>query len=397
MLTNFFNSKEFAEGYEMAFIYRYSPAYENGIKKRITSSIEINPISLFDHYDLYNKIDSISWKCCRKLLKILVNLLLIKYVILLINILRLRKILQTRKVDLLHINNGGYPGSYSTLAMVLAAKLCGVRKIIFVVNNIAEGYRLPTRWLDFYFDQLVIHGVTVFVTGSCYAGDQLHKNLGVPATQITCIHNGIAHRPVTESREEVLRRLGIPEDRIIFSVIAILEERKGQMYLLQALKQFRDTHGSAGMPLCIIEGTGPDEELLKSFVKEQGLEDRVLFIFREPQIFNLINASDFIVLPSVKNEDFPNIILESMSLGKPVIASDFSGIPEQVEHMKSGILVKPKDVSGLMDAIKILADSKDLRITLGNHAKMRFDTHFTDKIAVISYDELYRQLLTEMS
>ncbi len=135
---------------------------------------------------------------------------------------------------------------------------------------------------------------------------------------------------------------------------------------------------------------------MKRFVKEQELENNVLFIPQETQIFNLINASDFIVLPSVKSEDFPNIILESMSLCKPVIASNFSGIPEQIKHMKSGILVKPRDVSGLMDAIKIIVDSKDLRITLGKNAKMRFDTLFTDKNAIKRYSELYKKIIEEI-
>jgi len=396
MLANFFNSKESLETYEVSFVYRDSPAYEHGMDSRVSAPIEKTSVRICDHYDLYTRADAVRWKILRKPLKIIVNLLLVKYVYLFVNIIRLLRILRDRKIDILHVNNGGYPGAYSALAMVIAARLCGIRKVVFVVNNIAQGYRSPERWLDYFFDRIVIRGVAAFVTGSQYAGRKLHENIGVPQSKITCIHNGISPRAITETREEVLRRLGISGDRIMFSVIAILEVRKGQVYLLQALKQFMDTNGAGGMPLCIIEGTGTDEELLKRFVKDQGLENCVLFIPHEPRIFNLINASDFIVLPSVKNEDFPNIILESMSMGKPVIASDFSGIPEQVEHMKSGILVKPKDVSGLMDAIKILADSKDLRISLGNHAKMRFDTHFTDKIAVRRYDELYSQLLTEM-
>jgi len=393
MLTNFFNSKEFTERYDMAFIYRYSPAYETGMKKRIASSIEKNPISLFDHYDLYNKIDSISWKCCRKPLKILVNLLLIKYLILLINVLRLRKILQTRKVDLLHINNGGYPGSYSALAMVLAAKLCGVQKIIFVVNNIAEGYRLPTRWLDFYFDQLVIHGVTVFVTGSCYAGDQLHTNLGVPATQITCIHNGIAHRPVTESREEVLKRLEIPQDRLVLSIIAVLEERKGHLFLLEAMKLLTMKCPEKRPPYLIIEGTGSYEEHLKNYVRDNDLSGDVKFIAHEQKIFNLINASDCIVLPSITNEDFPNIVLEAMSLGKVVIASRFSGIPEQIEDQVSGILVPPRDAEALANAIIHLSEDPDLRTSMGRMAQVRFEELFTDKRAMEHYQSFYNKIL----
>jgi glycosyltransferase involved in cell wall biosynthesis len=232
------------------------------------------------------------------------------------------------------------------------------------------------------------------VTGSQYAREQLHEIIGVPNTKIKCIHNGISSRSITETRAQVVRRLDLPKDRLILSVIALLEERKGQIYLLQALKQFRDTYGTLKMPFCIIEGKGVDENKLKNYVSEQQLENDVLFIPHENQIFNLINASDFIVVPSIKNE-FPNIILESMSLCKPIIACDYSGIPEQIEHMKSGLLVKPKDIAGLMEAIKIIMDNKDLRIALGKNAKMRFDDFFTDKIAIKHYDELYQQLIGE--
>jgi glycosyltransferase involved in cell wall biosynthesis len=396
MLVNFFKSKEFLESYKMSFMYRYNPKYELEMNNRVSGSIEKKPVYIYDHYDLYDLADTFRWKTCRKPLKFVVNLLLIKYAYLFINIIRLRKILLEEKPDILHVNNGGYPGAYSAIAMVIAARLCRIQRIVFVVNNVAQGYRSPERWLDYFFDRIVIDGVAVFVTGSQYAGQKLHENLGVSPLKITCIHNGISCRTITETREQVIRRLGLPENRLIFSVIAVLLERKGQIYLLQALTQFKETYNTTEMPFCIIEGTGTDEEILKQFVKEHGLEGDVCFISRELHIFNLINASDFIVLPSVENEDFPNIILESMSLGKPVIASDFSGIPEQIEHMKSGILVKPKDVSGLMNAIKIIADNKDLRITLGKNAKMRFDTLFTDTIAVRRYNELYRQMITEM-
>lgn len=396
MLANFFNSKEFLESYNVSFIYRYTPEYENGMNKRIFTSIEKIPVHIYDHFDLYNLADSIRWKICHKPLKILINLLLIKYIFLFVNIIKLRKMLQKTKIDILHVNNGGYPGSYSAIAMVFAAKLCGVQRIIFVVNNIAQGYQSPERWLDYLLDRVVIKRVAVFVTGSQYAGHKLHKNLGVPQSKISCIHNGITGRVVTETREQVIQRLGIPKNRLFFSVIAILDERKGQMYLFQALKLFKDTYGTKEMPFCIIEGTGKDEKRLKHFVKEQELENNVLFIPYEMQIFNLMNASDFIILPSVKNEDFPNIILESMSLCKPIIASNFSGIPEQIEHMKSGILVKPKDIPGLMDAIKKIVGSKDLRITLGKNAKMRFDNEFTEKIAIEHYNELYKHLIEEM-
>jgi glycosyltransferase involved in cell wall biosynthesis len=85
-----------------------------------------------------------------------------------------------------------------------------------------------------------------------------------------------------------------------------------------------------------------------------------------------------------------------MSLSKPIIAGDYSGIPEQVEDMKSGILVKPKDATGLMCAIKKIIDNPDLKITLGKNAKIKFDAQFTHKIATGRYIELYKKLIEEM-
>ena len=396
MLANFFNSTDLQLSYNISFSYRYSPLYEKGLNERVSSSVKRIPVHIYDHYDLYKRIDSVRCKICHKPLKIVFNLILIKYVYLFANIIILKKHLRENRIDILHVNNGGYPGAYSAIAMVLAARLCGIRRIVFVVNNIAQDYRSPERWLDYFFDRIVIRKVSVFVTGYQYAREKLHKNLGVPISKITCIHNGIATREITETREQVIQRLGLPEDRLIFSEIAVLEERKGQIYLLRALKKFKETYGSTEMPFCVLEGTGTDEEQLKQYVMEQGLKNAVLFISHEMRVFNLINASDFIILPSVENEDFPNVILESMSLAKPIIASDFSGIPEQIEHMKSGILVEARNVSGLMGAIKIIVDSKELRMTLGKNAKMRFDTMFTDKISIKHYAELYTQLIEEI-
>jgi len=236
----------------------------------------------------------------------------------------------------------------------------------------------------------------MFVTGSLYAGNALKNNLKVPSDKIVCIPNGIAPRNVTETREQVIQRLHLSDNRLILSVIANLEERKGHIFLLKGLKQLKDTYPNISMPVCVIEGTGPTEEILKTFVDKNDLKMDVLFIPHEEQIFNLISASDCIILPSVKDEDFPNVILESMSLGKAIIASNFSGIPEQIEHMKSGFLVKPGDISSLATAIKFMLDHPEKRNLFGETAKVRFEELFKDKIAINHYREIYHKLTEEI-
>jgi len=393
MLANFFNDPDLIDTYQILFIYRRTPAYEDGFNKRVAHQIENIPVRLYDHYDVYNSIDKIRWISLHKPLKICVNLLLIKYLFLFLNTLTLFRIIRKRRVDLLHVNNGGYPGAYSTMSMVMAAKLCGITPIVYVVNNIAFGYGSPERWLDFFFDRAIIHWVKVFVTGSNYAAEKLKTRLNVPAEKVRCIHNGIAPRSVTETREQVIQRLGLPDSRLILSVIAVLDERKGHIFLLKALEEIKKTHHDNSMPFCIIEGTGHEEALLKKYVEEKNLSNDVLFLSHEPQIFNLINASDCIVLPSIKNEDFPNIILESMSLGKTIIASNFSGIPEQIEHMKSGFLTEPGDIQSLTNAIKTIIEDPKLRTLLGKNAKIRFEELFTNKKAINQYCKMYHKLI----
>jgi len=395
MLANFFNDPDLIDTYQILFMYRWNPRYEEGYKRRVVNDIETIPVRLYDHYDLYNSIDTINWVSLHKPLKILVNLLLIKYLFLFLNTVTLFRIIRKRRVDLLHINNGGYPGAYSTISMVMAAKLCGISRIVYVVNNIAVGYHSPERWLDYFFDRAIIRWVTVFITGSNYAAEKLRTTLNVPEDKIRCIHNGIVPRSVTETREQVIQRLGLPDSRLILSVIAVLDERKGHIFLLKALEEIKKTYHDNSMPFCIIEGTGPSEAFLKKYVECNNLSKDVLFLSHEPQIFNLINASDFIILPSIKNEDFPNIILESMSLGKAIIASNFSGIPEQIENMKSGFLIEPGNVSSLTNAINVIIEDPDMRIRLGKNAKIRFGELFTNKKAINQYCKMYHGLIEE--
>jgi len=396
MLANFFNSGEIRNSYDILFVYRWTPQYENGFKLRVPQKIENIPVRLYDQNDIYQLIDSVQWALLREPLKFLVKIGFVRQFFVLYNTIVLFHIVRKKKITILHVNNGGYPGAYSTVSMVFAARLCGIPRIIYVVNNIAVGYRTLDRCLDYIFDRILVRCVTIFVTGSLYAGKALTKTLRLPSHKIQCVPNGIAPRNVTETREQVIRRLGLPGNRFILSVIANLEDRKGHIFLLKSLKQLKDAYPDSVIPVCVIEGTGPTEEGLKSYVRNNNLNSDVIFIPHEEQIFNLINASDGIILPSIKDEDFPNIILESMSLGKAIIASNFSGIPEQIEHMKSGILVKPGDVPDLVTAIKFMLDHPAIKKQFEENAKRRFEELFKDQTAINHYREIYNRLIEEI-
>jgi glycosyltransferase involved in cell wall biosynthesis len=98
-------------------------------------------------------------------------------------------------------------------------------------------------------------------------------------------------------------------------------------------------------------------------------------------------------LPSIAHEDFPNVVLEAMALGKPVIASRIAGTPEQIEPGVTGLLEEPADPVGLAGGLIRLSADPDLRDRMGAAGKTRFEAEFTAERAAAAYSALYRELL----
>mgnify|MGYP001566044338 FL=1 len=87
-------------------------------------------------------------------------------------------------------------------------------------------------------------------------------------------------------------------------------------------------------------------------------------------------AADIVVLPS-HSEGFPFVILEALAMGKPVIATSVNGVPEVIEHMKTGLLVKALDVAGLAGAIRSLLEHPERAMQLGNAGRAVVQAQFT--------------------
>lgn len=392
MLVNFFQDEALMDKYEVSFGYRYSAEYETGFRSRVRgNNFRSLPLRLLDFDSFIGGINSSRSGTAASGLKLVLYLLQARLFFILWDTIILYRQFRKLDIDLLHINNGGYPGACSCIAAVFAAKLLRIEPVIFVVNNVASDYSRPHRWLDRPLDRLVSRCVSKFITGSRYAGDILQKTLGLPDGKLCHMHNGIFSRQITESRQEVYRRLGLDEKVFTIAIVALLEKRKGHIYALSALEHLRES--GRDMPCLIIEGSGPEAEELKKYVADKGLAGHVRFIGTEKNVFNLMNAVDCIILPSISNEDFPNVVLEAMGLGKAVIATRIAGIPEQIEHMKTGILVDPQDPVAIAESIGALMADRGLAGSLGESARAAFAAEFTAKQAVARYCDLYDDLL----
>jgi glycosyltransferase involved in cell wall biosynthesis len=391
MVGNLVASEDLRRKYDVGFSYRYTPEYDRGFRARVSTIVETFPLALLDTETLTRLTETMP-KWVDRAWKLLLFVLQVRYVFLAWNTITLWRFLRRQGVDILHVNNGGYPAAYSCNAAVVAARLLGIRRIVYVVNNIAQSYRSPLRWTDYPIDRIVAAGVTMFVTGSKPAAAAVRKVLRIPAGRVRTIHNGVARRSLHECREALLERLGVPDGRPLLAMVAVVERRKGHAVIVEAMRILRDQLGPSEMPILLIEGVGSKAGELRAAIREHALEDCVRYVGAEKHVFDLLSAVDVVVLPSISHEDFPNVTLEAMSLGKPVIASRLAGLPEQIVEMESGILVTPGDPTELADAVRRLVGSSDLRERLGRGALARFNEHFRHDIAVSAYISLYDQL-----
>lgn len=395
MLVNLLASVPLRAKFDVSFSYRWSVPYEEGLKRRVRDAVNAVPLRLADPAWLHQRTGT--WPPPVKLfVRILSGLLLLKYWMVIWNTGVLCALLRRNQPAILHINNGGYPGALSCLAAAIAGRLCGVPVVVMVVNNLAIPYQGVRRWLDYPIDRIARKCVTRFVTGSGAAAAQLRDVLDLRDDEVLPVHNGIAIRKADESVGQTRCRLQIADAAICFGMVALIEPRKGHQVLLDAVDAIMSAQPDlAKSMLFLLEGTGPNKPAIEERVRAAGLQSHVRLIGVEDNIVDFMQAIDVILLPSVGYEDFPNVILEAMALGKPVIASRLAGIPEQIEHENSGLLFEPGDAKGLASAILRLLNDSNMRKSFGACGAARFASKFSAEISVSRYIGLYEELLKE--
>ncbi len=378
---------------QVSFSYRANAAYTSGLHKRVYVDFPVYPLKMADLSSVDLHIPDLPGGL-KKILAVVLRGLL-GFPVFLHDVLVLTRLFRRIRPQILHINNGGFPGALSCRAAAVAAKLAGVKNVLMVVNNMAVPYKSLKRWMDKPVDLLVVRGVNVFVTGSKAAGVRLRQVLKVAPEKVVSLHNGIKLRELTEKPSETRARFDLNDyGGVIFGVVSLMEKRKGHQVLLEALVHLGKTDSAAlSNMLVLLEGDGPLRNELEDFVSRNNLKDHVRFIGTEANVFNFVQMLDVVILPSIENEDFPNVVLEGMALGKPVIASDLAGTPEQVVDDVTGLLVTPGDSVGLANALRRMMFDPDLRYKSGAKAVQRFNENFTADKAVVRYFDLYQEMM----
>ena len=186
--------------------------------------------------------------------------------------------------------------------------------------------------------------------------------LGAPPARLHVLRNGVdleLFRPM--DREHVRRDLGIT--KVTLASVGSLIERKGHHLVIEALTLLPDCQ-------LLIAGDGPERGRLAALAASLGVDARVTFLGERPHehLASIYSAADILVLASSR-EGWPNVLLEAMACGTPVVATAVEGVTEMLTTPLAGRLLEQRSAAALAAKVKdLLADRPD-RAATRSHAE----------------------------
>lgn len=291
-----------------------------------------------------------------------------------------RRRLRTRITgfDVLHV--------YTQNAALLSCDILRSHPSVVSVDSTNElnAYRLPqrepTRWTPKvlpatqHFERRVYDAATLVVASSAYAADSLRSTYGVPDERLRVLAMGI---PVPEQLPPPTPHEEVP----VITFVGRQLERKGGLRLLRL-------HREQLASRCVLELVTPEPVAAQPNTRvHHDIE------VGDPRLDEILERSAVFVFPSEIDQS-PNAVLEAMAAGLPVVALRVGALPEMVDDGVTGILVDPKDDTGLVDAITTLLDDPTLRAAMGAAGRKRVLAHYNVRTNARALVAILEQAIT---
>lgn len=192
-----------------------------------------------------------------------------------------------------------------------------------------------------------------------------------------------------EQRDAARRLYGVPEGRAATLFVGRLVVEKNLPLLVDAMARVP----AAQRPLLLIAGEGPLAGMLDGLIESRGIVADVHRLGERNDTRWLMQIADLLVLPS-SEEGLSNVVLEAMSTGLAVLASDVGGNPELIDDGVTGWLFPSGDVDALATKLQALAGDAGLRRRLGGEARAKAQRHYSVAALVSQTETIYDRVLT---
>ncbi|PCJ65417.1 MAG: hypothetical protein COA73_02340 [Candidatus Hydrogenedentota bacterium] len=296
---------------------------------------------------------------------------------------KLRKLFRIYKPDIVHSFMFGFDYTVNK-----AARSESVSVVISSRRQLADWKKTRHIKLQQKANRMVDAIVANSQAVADFAADQEKETVD----RYTVIYNGIDSENFVSNADKgiVGKRLGVPDGKQVVGMVANYAPVKDHALFVKMAsilcQRRNDIH-------FLLVGSGPLQDNVNRLIHSEGLTDQftqLTTISELPDVYHLLSVK---VLTS-QNEGCPNVVMEAMASGTPVVASAVGGIPELIDDGVTGSLVASRDPEAFADAVEAYLNDVDKAQSVGEAAARSIRERFSVEKMIDDYRGLYAELLT---
>lgn len=279
---------------------------------------------------------------------------------------RLAELVQERQPDVIVVS----PAWASIMALVASVRFPESTRLINIVGGMTSYWLSENHHKDLfaYLISELFNRSDRVVAVSQGVGEDMRTQFGLDPALLSVIHTPANIASIETMSEEPLDDPAFSDGVPVVLAVGRLERVKGAEYLLRAIAKVAET-----TPVrCVLVGDGRQKGYLVALAKHLGISDRVFFAGSQANPFTFMRRATLLALSSL-SEGMPNVLLEAMACGCPVVATDIEGgvTREVLEDGACGLIVPRADADALAEAISALLGDAELRSRLSREGKRR--------------------------
>ncbi len=299
-------------------------------------------------------------------------------------ILAFRRLILRERPAILQVNSSrdSWIGALAARLVPCRPKIIRIRHISTPLNNTFATRLLYRRLLDM-----------VIVTGGERTRRALIERDGLAADRVAAFPIGLDveyFRPAPPDHD-LRRELGLPGDRKLVGLISYLRTYKGHGYFIDAAARVLARHPDTTF---LIVGEGPEEQAIRARIESRGLTDAVKMLGFRHDLLNVFRSLDLFVIPSVEGDTIPQVLMQALAMGLPVVSTTVGSIPDVVVDGETGYVVPPRDAAALAERIEVLLEDASLRKRMGEQGRALVERVYSIDRMLDELERVYRNVLT---
>lgn len=289
----------------------------------------------------------------------------------------LRDCIREKQIQIIHSHK--HPMDF--LVALAAGPFPSVKKITTIHSTENKEKFWAWRWWRYPFiKKSLMQFDHIFTVSESVRGNTIHY-FSLPPQKVVTVMNGIDLSELKPDLpvDEVRRRYKIPPDHFVILCVGRLEYPKGQDVLLRAIASIlKSGDFSEKISILLVGSPHPPsfQKKLQALSEELKIEKNITWIGYEPNVPNILQIADLYIQPS-RRDALPRALMEAMGMGVCSIGSNVDGIPEIIEHEKTGLIFENENAEDLARQIRKVLAHPEMRKFYGDEAIKKIKTRHT--------------------